>query len=125
MSLKGKGMMLMLATMAMGGMGGMPTPYQEPVKRKRKEDYKPFDVDLIEIPKGHVADHINFEYERGEFKFKASIQFSYTNSKTKIKRSNSRGKEAQQYINQTPHELLIEFNQFEIEQIQPITETKD
>jgi len=121
MSLKGKGLLMLMASMAMMGGTGMPEPYRAP---KRKKEYFPFDIDLAETPKGHKLDSLFIEYTRGNYKYSADIQFSYGSVKQKMNRLIRRQKEMQNYINETPHELIVKFNQFKIEEIQSLIQDK-
>lgn len=109
-----------LALAAMAGMMsasgyGLPRRDYSHVKRSKKE-YKPYNFNLP-VPKGHQVDTMDLVIPKGEYTYSCNLYFSYGTPKSKFKRYNKLKQEITNYILNTPHEKLVEFDQFTIEKL--------
>lgn len=111
---------MIAAAFAMGGgMGyGPPTtsrPYREP--KVKPWNHKPFPI-VTDIPKGHKQEILVFSFISRGYRYETEIPFTYGTSKSRLKRREKLYNELKSYITNTPHDLLVKFNQFTNEQIQ-------
>lgn len=126
MSLKSNiGMLGMMSlALAMGGQG-MSGPRYAPSPRKNKARRAMPILDSIinpVIPKGHKTQVIIYTFATPTFT--ASIDLVITGGSTKslIKKRYSIGKQLEEYVARTPKDALLEFGQFQINDVEPIAE---
>jgi len=66
-----------------------------------------------EVPKGHQTESIELEFTRWSKEiWRIRVMFTFSNPKTRIKRINQLQGQLQEYLNNTEHKYLKQFNQF-------------
>lgn len=84
--------------------------------RRRQKTHLPIPESVLkpDIPKGHKTKTCDFKYEVSGHELSISVKISGGSEKSLIKRQNSMDRFLTEYIEKTPIEDLIKFNQFEI-----------
>lgn len=96
-----------------GSVGSSQAPYR-PNPRKPLEP-KPFP--LLDTPKGHQTERLEFSFKKENCNVSGVVLFSYGTEKSKIKREKAMLRALKEYIENTPVNSLLEFGQFDLEPI--------
>jgi hypothetical protein len=101
--------------MAIAGAAMMNGPRRTPMPSERKKGPQPLPQSFFnpQVHKGHQTESIELEFTRwSKDIWRIRVMFTFSNPKTRLKKIKQLQGQLQEYLNNTEHKYLKQFNQF-------------